>query len=241
MEKLADILSKAQAGLPRQAGSCQSRGSTLTLERPSSTIDEGSEHVVKNIMQYMMNRGVPELLAMAKLDDFSAEMQTLATDALASGRSLFLHGLPGRGKSYLAAALLREALISPQRKRGVLFQNMGMSLLKIRATFSGQPETSEYEMLEAFGRYYFLVLDELGLAKPKEWNVLTIDAIIDQRYLNQLRARTVITSNLTIDEIGVKYDDRIASRIAGMCEIVEMTGPDRRMMNTQSRSPEAPL
>jgi hypothetical protein len=38
---------------------------------------------------------------------------------------------------------------------------------------------------------------------------------------------------LTIDEIGVKYDDRIASRIAGMCEIVEMTGPDRRMMNGQ--------
>jgi len=182
----------------------------------------------------MKSRGVPDILAMAKLDDFSVDMQTLVTDALASGRSLFLHGLPGRGKSYLAAALLREALISPQRKRGVLFQNMGMSLLKIRATFSGQPETSEYEMIEDFGRYYFLVLDELGLAKPKEWNVLTIDAIIDQRYLNQLRTRTVITSNLTIDEIGAKYDDRIASRIAGMCEIVEMKGPDRRMLNGQA-------
>jgi DNA replication protein DnaC len=201
------------------------------LERPSSTIDGTVSHIIENIQLYMKNRGVPDILAAAKLDDFSIDMQTLATDALASGRNLFLYGLPGRGKSYLAAALIREALISPLGRRGVLFQNVGMSLLKIKSTFSGQAETSEYEMIERFGSYYFLVLDELGLAKPTEWNVLTIDAIIDQRYLNQLRARTIITSNLTIDEIGAKYDDRIASRIAGMCEIVEMTGPDRWMMS----------
>ena len=77
------------------------------------------------------------------------------------------------------------------------------------------------------------MLDELGLSKPTEWHVLTIDVIIDRRYVNQLRTKTIIMSNLTIDEIGVKYDDRIASRIAGMCEIVERKGPDRRMMNGQ--------
>lgn len=183
----------------------------------------------------MKHRGAPEILAMAKLDDFGIDMQTLVTDALGSGRSLFLYGLPGRGKSHLAAALMREALISPQRKRGVLFQNVGMSLLKIKSTFSGQSEASEYEMIEQFAGHYFLVLDELGLAKPTEWNVLTIDAIIDQRYLNQMHSRTIITSNLTIDELGVKYDDRIASRIAGMCEIVEVKGPDRRMKNLKDR------
>jgi DNA replication protein DnaC len=199
------------------------------LERPSSTTDGTSSHIIENIELYMTNRGVPDILATSNIENVSQDIRTLATEALDSGRNLFLHGLPGTGKSYLAAALMREVLIRPEGRRGVSFHNVGMMLLQIKAAFSGQSEFSEYELIEKCSGYYFLVLDDLGLSKPTEWNVLTIDAIIDRRYVNQLRTKTVITSNLTIDEIGVKYDDRIASRIAGMCEIVEMKGPDRRM------------
>jgi len=39
----------------------------------------------------------------------------------------------------------------------------------------------------------------------------------------------LITSNLTLDEIAEKVGDRIASRIAGMCKVVEVRGKDRRI------------
>jgi DNA replication protein DnaC len=40
-----------------------------------------------------------------------------------------------------------------------------------------------------------------------------------------------VTSNLTLDAIAEKVGDRIASRIAGMCKVVEIRGKDRRLKN----------
>jgi DNA replication protein DnaC len=40
---------------------------------------------------------------------------------------------------------------------------------------------------------------------------------------------TIITSNLTLEEVSEKVGDRIASRIAGMCKVIELKGIDRRV------------
>jgi len=39
--------------------------------------------------------------------------------------------------------------------------------------------------------------------------------------------QTIITSNFTLDEIDMYIDRRISSRIAGMCEVVRMSGDKR--------------
>ena len=38
-----------------------------------------------------------------------------------------------------------------------------------------------------------------------------------------------ISSNLTLDQIAARLDDRVASRIAGMCEVIRLQGKDRRL------------
>lgn len=40
----------------------------------------------------------------------------------------------------------------------------------------------------------------------------------------------IITSNLSLDNLRARFaDDRLTSRIAGMCKILEITGADRRL------------
>jgi DNA replication protein DnaC len=46
-------------------------------------------------------------------------------------------------------------------------------------------------------------------------------------YREQNKLQTIITSNFTLDEIDMYIDRRISSRIAGMCEVVRMSGDKR--------------
>jgi len=50
-------------------------------------------------------------------------------------------------------------------------------------------------------------------------------------YREQNKLQTIITSNFTLDEIDKYIDRRISSRIAGMCEIIRMSGDKRLKPN----------
>lgn len=76
----------------------------------------------------------------------------------------------------------------------------------------------------------FLVLDDLGTEKLSDWVQEKLYAILDWRYGQELP--TLVTSNLTLAELASHYrahGPRLASRIAGMGEEVELRGRDRRV------------
>ena len=109
-----------------------------------------------------------------------------------------------------------------------LFVSVPELLLEIRDTYNGH-EISEKEIIDKYSWGDVLVFDDLGVEKqkPSEWALRTLYIIIDRRYLEDLR--TIITSNLGIEEVEEKLDDRIASRIAGMCKVRILQGGDRRV------------
>jgi len=72
-----------------------------------------------------------------------------------------------------------------------------------------------------------LFIDDFGTEKGSEWVLETLYSIIDKKYEDVIPM--IITSNLDLNALGVKMGDRIASRIAEMCDVVEMTGLDRRL------------
>ena len=51
--------------------------------------------------------------------------------------------------------------------------------------------------------------------------------LINYRYENMLR--TFFASNLSLQELAERSGDRIASRIAEMCDIIEIGGEDKRL------------
>lgn len=155
-------------------------------------------------------------------------------------RSLFLSGGNGIGKTYKAAGIICnwiEKLNYQQLSNCYdmsnncpIFITVPELLMKIRNCFSLQQ--CEESVVEKYSRCPVLVLDDLGVEKTTEWALQTLYIILNNRYSNFMQ--TIITSNLSIEEIGEKLGDRIASRIAGMCKIVKLTGKDRRICNERN-------
>ena len=71
-----------------------------------------------------------------------------------------------------------------------------------------------------------LIVDDIGAEKLTEWVRERIVSIINIRVSNNLS--TIYTSNLSPNDLREEMGDRIASRILGCSNVVEITGADRR-------------
>ncbi len=83
-----------------------------------------------------------------------------------------------------------------------------------------------------------LILDDIGAEKASEWTQERLYSVIDHRYANCLPL--IVTSNLPPGDLPGKpgaaprnplagqIGARAESRLAEMCEVVAMTGTDRR-------------
>jgi DNA replication protein DnaC len=196
-----------------------------------------------NCNEIMHRRGIAKRFLNASLNDFSESYQKqIRTDS-----GLYLYGPRGTGKTHLMAAKMKNEILNiepiathkhesdiishysePLNRCYPLFISVPELLLKLRGTFNNSySETSEQEILETYSSTNFLFLDDLGTEKASDWAVSTLYLLVERRYSQMLR--TIISSNLSLDELADHLDDRISSRIAGMCQVVHMKGKDRRL------------
>lgn len=146
-------------------------------------------------------------------------------------KGLFLIGPPGIGKSHLAVAALKDAVM---RCAAVgLFYDVRELLKLIRSTYNPVVKTAEMDVLRPVLVADLLVLDDLGAEKTSEWVEETLNLVVNTRY-NERRP-TIFTSNYEDDEQTGKGDTllervgyRIHSRLHEMCEFLEFGGVDYR-------------
>lgn len=148
-------------------------------------------------------------------------------------RPSFIWGKVGCGKTYLAVAYLAEelknCLHSEYLVAGSRFVRAVDLITQLRSSFQTRSSPYPQEIVDYFQRYRFLVLDDLGTERDTPLVQESLYSIIDYRAGHL--APTLITSNLSLDQIAGQYGDygeRFASRIAGMGMILEMKGKDRR-------------
>lgn len=85
----------------------------------------------------------------------------------------------------------------------------------------------EQVTLDHFRDLDWLCLDDFGPEKTTDYASQMLYMIINYRYENM--KSTVITSNLTLDQLSAKLeDDRMPSRIMGMCSMMHVAGDDQR-------------
>jgi DNA replication protein DnaC len=134
-----------------------------------------------------------------------------------------LLGSTGVGKTYFAAAIARALVESGKT---VIFRSAADYYADLRATFNtSDADMSEGAVLTRLTDVEFLVLDDVGAGSLSDHERRSTLHLLDRR-INHLRP-TIITSNLTVDEIGRAMDERIASRLNGFTAIA-LTGRDRR-------------
>jgi DNA replication protein DnaC len=161
--------------------------------------------------------------------------------ATTDGHGLLLTGSIGIGKTHLAVGIL-QALVIEKGVQG-LFCDYRELLKQIQNSYNPQVATTELEILRPVFEAEVLILDELGAAKPTEWVWDTVAHILNTRY-NDKRT-TVITTNyadlqpggaggtaasraMREETLGDRIGERMRSRLAEMCVVVEMRGEDFR-------------
>jgi DNA replication protein DnaC len=138
-----------------------------------------------------------------------------------NNRWFVLLGDTGTGKTHLAAAIgnYRLALGEP-----VLFMVVPDLLDHLRASYAPGSELRYDELFEAVRDAPLLILDDLGTQQGSPWASEKLFQLFNHRYIFKLA--TVVTSTLTLDEIG----GRLASRMSepSQCTVVATESFDFR-------------
>lgn len=136
--------------------------------------------------------------------------------------NFFLYGPRGVGKTHLAVSFLKHRLSLGHR---IAFRNVPRLLMDLRQQSQLGNDAAVIDTLLSYGG---LALDDLGVEKPSEWVLQILYLIVDGWDLKDKKG-LVVTSNYSLDEISARLNDRIASRVAGMCKVYKMEGRDRRI------------
>ncbi len=145
------------------------------------------------------------------------------------GQSFYFSGSFGTGKTYLASAIARQLVYHGKRIRFVTSVDL---LIELQSTY-GKAE-AEKDVLERYSNCDVLFLDDFGKEPPTEWALSRLYAIVNNRDADMLPL--VVTSNYKISELVTRMAgcdestaEALASRLAGMCDAVEIAGKDRRL------------
>lgn len=142
-------------------------------------------------------------------------------------KGLYVHGPTGAGKTHLTVAILKGLIA---RGFNGVFYNIVDLLDNIRATFDPQmPSAPKNRLLQDFERQIF-VLDDFGMQKTSTWVSDRLYSLINRRY--QDCKTIIITSNISLNDLLLRVDNALSSRIIDMCEEIEIKAEDYRRLRT---------
>lgn len=149
-----------------------------------------------------------------------------------SFNGLLLMGGVGSGKTHIAVAILRAVV---ERGFSGRYCNVVDLLDDLRATFEPNAPQSGMEIIDGVVAADLVVLDDLGAEAPTGWVHDRLYQIINRRY--EESRPTLVTTNLTLDDLDRQVGPRITSRLCEMCQKVDFPDQDyrKRQLAEQAR------
>ena len=143
-------------------------------------------------------------------------------------KNLYLYGSPGLGKTFLSACIAR---VVSEKGRSVVYDTAGNVFARFEARrFARFGE--EARQAETDTRRYLicdlLILDDLGSEFTSPFVQSALYELINTRLRED--KHTVISSNLSLEEVGKRYSAQVHSRLAGSYLSLGFAGRDIRQM-----------
>lgn len=151
--------------------------------------------------------------------------KTYATDFSRRSPSLLLYGKTGLGKTHLSLAVAGKAVESGY---GVIYTSAQNLFNKLEKEKFGR---SEGNTEEAILDCDLLIIDDLGAEFTTQFTVSALYNIINSRELEG--KPTIISTNLTPEQLTSTYSERIASRILSNFVMLYFDGSDIRQIKTR--------
>ena len=171
-----------------------------------------------------------------------------------NGSGLLFCGQVGTGKSFLASLCVRDSLLfgrvlgSSHRLHkwidchdsgaydqegnivawdpGIRWVRVSSLLRQVRRECFDEQITTEEEQIERLSHIPLLILDDIGVRSLSDWGQDFLLTVCDERWLGS--RMTIVTANRSLSGMISLLGERICSRLAGMCRVIEVGGEDMR-------------
>ena len=144
------------------------------------------------------------------------------------GGNLLLTGATGTGKTFLSACIAREVT---ERGFSVVYDTAAAIFRVMENEYFHRGEEDNTDAVERFLRCDLLIMDDLGTELTTAFVQSALYRIINTRLT--AGKSTVISTNLSPDELYERYTAQIFSRIEGEYEILPCLGDDIRILKRQ--------
>ena len=140
-------------------------------------------------------------------------------------QNLFFYGTVGTGKSFLSGCIAKELLDSGHSV--IYFSAAGLFDLLAKATFETGNKDRLIRLQQDLSQCELLIIDDLGTEMTNSFVASSLFSILNERHLAS-RA-TIISTNLSLEELRDRYSDRTFSRISSNFKLYKLSGTDIRM------------
>ena len=146
--------------------------------------------------------------------------------------NLLLFGQPGLGKTFLSACIAR---VVSESGHSVVYDTAANIFAQYESCKFRRFDDDDAAPDEDVNRYQkcdLLIMDDLGTEMLTSFVQSTIYQIINGRL--SAGRKTIISTNLTPDQIGQRYGAAVRSRIEGEYELLPFVGEDIRVLKRRS-------
>lgn len=146
-----------------------------------------------------------------------------------NAKNLLFIGNTGLGKTFMSNCIANELL---KKGKTVLYQTSPVLLETIVDNkFNKYKTQNADEFYNNVLTVDLLIIDDLGTECLNSMKLSELFTILNTRILNlnNKPTKTIISTNLTIEQIFKIYEERIGSRIAGYYDIYQFFGQDLRL------------
>lgn len=143
-------------------------------------------------------------------------------------KNLFLSGAPGLGKTFLSACIARTV---SENGFSVVYDTAGSVFAQFEARKFLRDSPDGLDARDETRRYLncdLLILDDLGSELTTQFTQSALYELVNTRLVGE--KHTVISSNLSMEEVARRYAPQIASRLDGEYHVLHFFGDDIRLL-----------